>query len=83
MPNPFNSDNNQASNSSVNFNDIYKMLTNSRNPMETFNSIVKNNPKMAPVMTLLNNGYSPQMVFNAMCQQRGINPQDFIKNLTR
>ena len=64
-----------------NLNDIYKLLTQSKNPMQLFNELANNNPSLAPVLNLLNNGYSPEKVFNIMCQQRGINPQEFINNI--
>lgn len=87
MANPFYTNNSQrfqnSSSSYGSINDIYKLLSNSNNPMQIFNNIAKNNPNMAPIVSLLNNGYSPQQVFNTMCQQRGINPQEFIKNITR
>jgi len=87
MPNPFNENNgnfaNSNNNPSMSINDIYKTIVNSKNPMETFNFIAKNNPKLAPITELLNKGYSPEAVFNIMCKQRGINPQEFLKNLSR
>lgn len=88
MANPFYnaanpSPNQNSSNNFSNLNDIYKMLTTSKNPMQLFNNIAKNNPNMAPIVNLLNTGYSPEQVFNAMCQQRGLNPQEVLKNITR
>ena len=68
--------------SSNNLKDIYKILSKSNNPMQVFQNIAQNNPRMAPIMDLLNKGYSPEQVFNAMCQQRGLNPQEFIKSIT-
>ncbi len=82
MPNPFNTTQNSNTNT-LNLNDIYQLLSTSKNPVEMFNNIAKNNPNMAPVLNLLNNGYSPQQVFNTLCQQRGINPQEFMKKLTK
>lgn len=91
MANPFyqgvyspNQNNYYNSNSSaMNFNNIYKMLTSSNNPLQLFESIAMKNPNMAPIVNLLKNGQSPQQVFSAMCEQRGINPQEFINNLTK
>ena len=80
MANPFYSNQNNARPTS-NINDIYKMIMNSNNPMQMFNYIANNNPRLAPAAQLLNNGYSPQKVFEAMCQQRGINPQEFLNQL--
>ena len=80
MPNPFYEQPKQ--NNTSNLNDIYKMLTTSKNPLQMFNNIAKNNPSMAPIVNLLNNGYSPEQVFYTICQTRGVNPQDFIKSIT-
>lgn len=93
MPNPFysgrttynrpaNPNTGRTNNSSnQNLADIYKMLSTSNDPLRVFNNIVKNNPKMAPVLTLLNQGMPPEQIFNTMCQQRGIDPQEFIKSI--
>jgi hypothetical protein len=56
----------------------YQMLTQSKNPTQLFYNIAKNNPNMKPALDLLQNGYSPQQVFEQMCKQRGLNPQDVL-----
>ena len=66
-----------------NINDIYRLLSNSKNPMQVFENIAKNNPNMAPILNLLHNGYSPEQIFVTMCQQRGIDPKQFMQNITR
>lgn len=38
---------------------LYQMLTQSKNPMQVFTTIAQNNPKMQPILNLLQNGYSP------------------------
>ena len=84
MPNPFFNQNSNPSstvNPSQSMKDLYKMLTQSNNPMQIFANIAKNNPNMEPILNLLQNGYSPEQVFNMVCQQRGINPQDFMSKL--
>ena len=73
----------QNNNPAPNLNQIYKMLSNSNNPMQVFENIAKSNPNMTPIMNLLKNGYSPEQVFNAMCQQRGVDPQKFINSITK
>lgn len=84
MPNPFYNQNNNSSSTqepSQNMKDLYKMLTQSKNPMQIFTNIANNNPQMKPILNLLQNGYSPQQVFNMVCESRGINPQDFMSKL--
>ena len=62
-------------------NDIYKLLSQSKNPMQVFNELAKNNPNMAPINRMLQNGLSPQEVFYSLCEQRGIDPQGFLNNI--
>ena len=86
MPNPFYTGDTvkpTTNQSFGNINDIYKLLSNSKNPMQVFENIAKNNPNMAPVLNLMQNGYSPEQIFRTMCQQRGIDPQQFIRNLSK
>ena len=72
-----------ANNALPNLNQIYKMFSNSNNPMQVFENIAKSNPNMAPIMNLLKNGYSPEQIFNFMCQKRGVDPQQFINSITK
>ena len=50
--------------------------------MQMFQQIAMKNPNMQPVLNMLNNGANPQQLFYQMCKQRGINPDEFIKNIT-
>lgn len=84
MPNPFFESGPRPSSTvepSQNMKDLYKMLTQSKNPMQIFTNIANNNPQMKPILELLQNGYSPEQVFNMVCESRGINPQDFMSKL--
>lgn len=84
MPNPFfaqESNTRNSINPSQNFKDLYKMLTQSNNPIQLFTEIAKNNPNMAPILTLLQSGYSPEQVFNMLCEKKGVNPQEFMSKL--
>lgn len=81
MSNPFNALN-QAN--SINMNNIrgaYQMLTQSRNPMQIFQQLAMRNPALQPAMSMLRQCNNPQQVFNTICQQKGINPQEFMKNI--
>lgn len=85
MSNPFNAinpSNPYNANSMANLRNMYQMLTQSSNPMQTFQQLAMNNPKLQPVLNMLKQGANPQQLFINMCQQRGINPQDFLRNLT-
>ncbi len=82
MSNPFNALNpNNPMNNIAPFRDIYQAMKNSNNPMQLFSNIASKNPQLQPIMQMLRNGVSPQQVFTQLCQQRGINPQDFLKAL--
>lgn len=75
MPNPFNTQNN------VNLNNIYKMLMCSNNPMAMFQQLAMQNSSLQPIVEMLRNN-NPQDVFNQLCRQRGVDPQQFIKSIT-
>ena len=85
MGNPFNSLNPNAqfnANQMAGFRNMYQLLTQSSNPVQTFRQLAMNNPNLQPIVNMLNQGANPQQIFNNMCQQRGINPQEFLRNLT-
>lgn len=75
MPNPLLQNNpNQLQN-------IYKMMQNG-DPMQIFQQMAMRNPNMQPIMNMINSGRNPKDLFYQMCKQRGINPDEFIKNIT-
>ena len=80
MPNPFYSQ--YQTNQMSNYKNIYNMLINSNNPIQLFNTMAQNNRQLKPIADMLNKGVNPQSIFNSMCEQRGINPQEFLKNIT-
>lgn len=81
MPNPFNIMNSVLPNLN-NIKNVYKAMSQSQNPYQMFLNIAGNNPQMQPIVQAMQNGGNPQAIFNQMCQQRGINPNDFIKSIT-
>lgn len=82
MSNPFNTLNPMNPKNMTGIRNAYQLLTQSSNPIQTFQYLAKQNPKLQPIVNMLQQGMSPQQVFNNMCQQRGINPSEFIKNIT-
>lgn len=75
MPNPLlQSNTNQLK-------ELYKMMQNG-NPMQVFQQMAMRNPNMKPIMNMINNGANPKDLFYQMCNQRGINPDEFLKNIT-
>jgi hypothetical protein len=60
----------------------YQMIMQSRNPMQVFQQLARQNPSLQPALQMLQQGVNPQQIFNTMCQQRGINPTEFLKSIT-
>ncbi len=81
MPNPFNVKPSNSNNFGA-YRDAYKMFSQSKNPMQLFMNMASKNPNMQPIINMIQNSGNPQMVFNQLCQQRGINPQEFLKSIT-
>ena len=85
MANPFNilnPTNPMNTNNIASIRNAYQMLTQTNNPMQVFQQMAMRNPQLQPVMSMLNQGMQPQQVFNTLCQQRGINPNEFLKSIT-
>lgn len=57
---------------------MYQAFQNAKNPMALFQQMAARNPQLQPVMNMLRQGMNPNQIFNQVCQQRGINPQEFI-----
>lgn len=82
MANPFNTLNPMNNYDMGSIQNAYKALTTAKNPMQVFQQMAMNNPRLQPVLSMLNQGANPQQLFMNMCQQRGINPQQFLRNIT-
>lgn len=61
--------------------EMYNAMKNG-NPMQVFQQMAMRNPNMKPIMNMINNGANPKDLFYQMCNQRGINPDEFLKNIT-
>jgi len=85
MPNPFYQNQyrsvNPNPNNMNNYRSIYQALMNSKNPVQLFNTMAQSNPQLKPIANMLNQGMNPQSIFTSMCEQRGINPNEFLKQL--
>ena len=77
MPNPFNQQQSQNE-----MQKMYQMFVNSKNPQQLFKNLAKQNPRFDAILDMLNKGTNPQQLFYSLCQQRGINPQEFLKSIT-
>lgn len=67
-----------------NVNQVKEMYNamKSNNPIQMIQKMAQTNPNMQQVLNALNNGANPQTLFYQMCHQKGINPDEFIKNIT-
>ena len=84
MANPFNAMNpsNPMNTNSLGYvKNLYQAVRNSNNPMQYFQMMAQNNPRLQPILNMLQNGGDPKQIFYNMCQQRGINPEEFLKAL--
>lgn len=57
-------------------------MMNASNPMQLFSQLAMQNPRLQPILNALNGGANPQQLFYSMCQQRGVDPQAFLKSIT-
>lgn len=65
-----------------NLRNMYQLFMNSKNPTQMIMNMARQNPQFRPIAQALQSGQNPQQIFNQMCQQRGIDPNEFIKNVT-
>ena len=60
---------------------IYSMLRNSNNPEMLMNQLMQQNPQLAPTINLIKANGNYEQVFRKMCSDRGINADDFIRQM--
>lgn len=60
---------------------IYNMLRCSNNPNQLLDQLVSKNPQMAQAVNLIKNNDNYEQVFRSMCQEKGINADEFIKQM--
>lgn len=73
--------NQQAMNTANQFGNLLNTFRSFSNPYQAFMNMANQNPQMRPIISQIQQGVNPQTIFNSLCQQKGINPQEFIKNL--
>lgn len=85
MGNPFNQLNPRNPMQGYDFNQIrglYQSMRNGMSPMQMLGQMANGNPQIANVVNALRMGGNPKALYESMCQQRGINPQEFMRNIT-
>ena len=84
MSNPFNVIN-PANPMNVNrigeMKSMYQAFRNSNNPMALFEQLAYRNPKLQPILNQLKGGMNPNQLFENICKQRGIDPNQLINML--
>lgn len=53
---------------------LVSLYKNGANPMQ----IIQQNPQLASIAQMARNGGNMQQVFYALCQQKGVNPNDIL-----
>ena len=82
MSNPFNvinPNNPMNSNRIGEMRNMYQAFQSAKNPMALFQQMAMRNPQMQQIYNMLKQGGNPQQLFENVCRQRGINPQELIK----
>lgn len=84
MANPFKTMNNTYSNmpDMSGYREAYQILKSKGDPMTLMRNMAQNSPELKPILEAINGGMSTQQIFINLCQQRGIDPKEFIKNIT-
>lgn len=60
---------------------VYSMLRNSNNPDFIMNQMVQQHPQLAQTINLIKANGNYEQIFRDMCRQRGINADDFIRQI--
>lgn len=60
---------------------MYQAFQNAKNPMALFQQMAMRNPQMQPILNMLKSGMNPNQIFNDLCRQKGINPQELLNML--
>lgn len=60
---------------------MYQSIFKSKNPMQAIQQMAANNPRFAQISNLMKQGRNPESIFREMAAQRGIDPDDFIRQL--
>ena len=80
--NPFNIRPKQPNMNMDNIRQTYQLLMNSSNPKQLFLTMARNNPSLKPIASAIESGKNPQEIFMSICKERGIDANEFIKQIT-
>lgn len=60
---------------------VFNMLKGSNNVQQVINNMAMQNPQVANVINMARNSGNYEQMFRNICQQRGINPDEFLRQL--
>ena len=60
---------------------VYQMINSSKNPRAVIQQLAQTNPQLQPMLQIMNSGGNYEQIFRNMAQQRGINPDEFVKQI--
>lgn len=62
--------------------EAYKMFSSMGNPMSVFKQMAIKNSQLQPILKAIESGGNPELIARQLMSQRGINPDEFIRQLT-
>lgn len=81
MSNPFNTMKQVNNFNMQNIGNLYQTLMSSRNPIQLIENMAQNNPQLRPIVSALKGGANPKSLFESLCKEKGIDPNEFIKTI--
>ena len=60
---------------------IYSMLRNSNNPNYLLNQMASQNPQLRQAINLIKSNGNYEQIFRDMCRQRGIDADEFVRQM--
>ena len=82
MSNPFNTRSVPKTNVNMGqIKQIYNLLRNSNNPNQLIEQMIAKNPQLSPTLNLIRSNGNYEQIFRDMCRERGIDADDFIRQM--
>ena len=60
---------------------VYSMLRNSNNPNFLLNQMAQQNPQLRQTINLIKSNGNYEQIFRDMCKQRGIDADEFVRQM--
>lgn len=62
---------------------VYNMCVNSADSKSLLNSIVNISPRMKPIVEMMNSGMTSRKIFETLCKERDIDPNEYLSNIVK